>query len=293
MRIHRLTVFISILTLSFLFILPLHAGINFPQKEYSFSITGTRHIQIQKYFSPIWELPEEFDTTIVNLLLTSLPKAFDTGNKKMISQWGKPALKGATKTVRVLYMKNFDPTHQQIVLSFIGFSTSQGFGDKYYDERIGLLTVLDTVSRLTIYPAINQYDKSPELTRIGFNEELRIKGQTAISVYFNLSNINPCCDTSNVKEETYIRYYILTPQELKECLTLLQDRIERFHRSKGADSSASYAASITFDKDPEENIRRIFSEYSRFSNDTLKETISEIYTWNNKRNIFEPMRGYR
>jgi hypothetical protein len=289
MYTHKPTIIISAFSFCILLNLSALAGINFPKKEYTISITGTNHVQIQKYFSPLWELPEEFDTTIANILTQSLPKESDSANKKMISRWGKPALKGASKAVRTLYMKNFNPTHQQVLLSFIWFSTSPGFGDKYYDERIALLTVLDTVSQLMIFPTINQCDKCPELTRIGFNEELRIKEQTAISIYFNLSNINPCCDTSKVKEETYIRYYILTPQELKECLTLLQDRIERFHSPKGADSSASYAASITFDKDPEENIRRIFSEYSKFSNDTVTEKQSLIYIWNNKRNKFEPM----
>jgi hypothetical protein len=289
MRIHLFTVSISVLTVFFLFNPSLHAGINFPQKEYSFSITGAQHIQIQKYFSPLWELPEEFDSTIANLLLQSLPKAFDTGNKKMIMQWGRPALKGATKAVRTLYMKNFNPTHQQILLSYIWFSSTSGFGDKYYDERVALLTILDTVSRVTVFPTVNPCDKCPDLTHIGFGDELQISGRLAISLFFNISNVNPCCDTSKVRDETYVKYYFLTPQDMKECFMLLQERTERFHHKNGSDSSASYTATISFDKDSNENIRKIFFDYSKLSNDQVIEKQVQTYIWNGKKNTFEPV----
>jgi hypothetical protein len=280
---------ISIFILSFLvvFNFPVFAGINYPQNELRIEIRGDNHLQLKKYFSPLWELPEEFDTKIADLLVTLLPKQFDKASKEMISQWGKPALKGASKVARVLFLKNFNPSCQQILLSYTWFSTAQGFGDKYYDERFAVLTLLDTISHLDIYPAVNPCKKCPELNRIGKGDEFRIGGQPALAIYFNVSNANPCCDTSHIKDEVYTKYFLLTEQGVKECLTLLQERSERFHSRTGTDSTANYTAVISYNKDANDNIREIFSEYSTFSNDQMVDQRILRYVWNAKKTKFE------
>jgi len=262
------------------------AGFNLPQKQFRVEIAGDNHLQFKKYFAPKWELPEEFDTTIANLLIQSLPKAFDKGSKEMISHWGKSALRAASKAVRVLLIKNFNPAHQQILLTYTWYSAAPGFGDQYYDERLALLTILDTSSRLLIYPPANPCEKCADLTHIGMGDELRIGGQSAVSIFFNTSNKNPCCDTSRVKEEVYMKYYILNQSEMKECLTLLQQRTERFHIFKGNDSTAVYTATISYNKDQSENITSVFSESNVASNDEILKTEIHSYSWDKKRQLF-------
>jgi hypothetical protein len=262
------------------------AGLNLPQTSAKIIIKGKNHLQLKKYFEPLEDGAPAIDSTIEKFLIQLFPKSFDKGCKDMISAWGKEAKGTASKALRVVYLKNYSKNLQQVFIAYTCYSYASGFGDKFYDERLALLTIDSISSSLTTLPHGEQCNICSDLSRIGMDEELKIGGISAISILFSTSTKNPCCEGKDLKEEVIEKFYILGPTMVKDVLTIVKHRIEKFHKDNSVDSVATYEADCNFDKDPSGSIRQIDVDYSSTLNNSPEQKGVLRYAWNKKLKIF-------
>ena len=271
----------------FLFSIFSFAGSNLPQLRAEIKIKGNDHLQLRKYFAPFTEPPDPLEDTISTLLLKHFPKEFKTECKEMIEQWGKSSKGKSSSVVRVVYFKNYSANMQYIFLAYTCFSSAEGFGDKYYDERLALLTVENDSSKLLMLPNNKPCDKCSDLTRIGLEEDdISIGNSPAVCVVFGSSNMNPCCETTGKTNEITLKYYILEQKGVREVLTVLKERNEIFPNPVRGDSTITLTTVISKEKDAKGNISKITVD-SNSSNGDKKSHSFAWYTWNRKARWFD------
>ena len=262
------------------------AGQNLPQSHAQIQIKGNDHKKLKTYFESLQQPPQEFDSLIERILIKQFPKSYTRGCSDMISKWGKDAKGSASSLVRVVFIKNHSKNLQQVFVAYTCFSKALGYGDRFYDERLALITIDSTSSSLTTLPNAPTCDSCSGLTRIGVDEEFQIGGKPAVSFMFATSNKNPCCDTSIVKEEIIEKFYILGSPEVKDALTLLKRRTEVYHFANKVDSTAAYMTDVNYEKDAKGDITKIVLTYEKLSNDISLHQGILWYTWNKKAKTF-------
>jgi|GEM_PF-1426876 len=279
----------AFITTSLLFLLSgaaLSAGKTLPQLKLDVTITGNNHQQLKDYFEPMEEAPGGLSDKIGTLLIKLLPKAYSSGCREMVSAWGKKAKAKTDNVVRVLYINKRIKKLQQVLLAYTCFSAAEGYGDKYYDERLALLSVDSSFSRLTMMPHASPCDTCTGLTHLGFREELNIGGIPAVSVIVATYGENPCCKGTPLKEDFTVRYYILEPGGMKQVLSLQKHRLETYGLPSG-DSTALYDAEIELNKDSDGSIKKIVSSFEIKINGSSVRHSFLAYVWNRK------MRGFQ
>ncbi|MDI6765972.1 MAG: hypothetical protein QME52_04020 [Bacteroidota bacterium] len=277
-----LTLFLSASLTSYLI-----AGLNLPQSHYQVSIKGKDHAQLKNYFEPLTGTPGQIDDKIEQLITRYFPKEYKDGCTQMISAWREVAKGTASTVLRVLYLKNHDKNLQQVLLVFTCFSGTKEYGDKFYDERLVLLTIDNLSSQLKFIPHSKPCDNCSELTRIGLEEEMQIHGISSISIIMLISNENPCCDGPDIFKEEIKKYFTFEVNGVREVLSFVTNRTETLHDDIAGDSTTVYKTDINVDKDKQENINKITISWELLVNDIPKKNGLQWYTWNRKARRFE------
>ncbi len=268
----------------------LFSGLNLPQSSAKILIKGKNHQQLKKYFEPIEDGIPSIDTTVEKLLIKLFPKSFDEGCKEMIATWGKEAKGTASNVLRVVFMKNHSKNLQQVFLALTCYSSASAYGDKFYDERLALLTIDSTSSSLVTLPHGKPCDTCSDLSRIGMNEEWEIGRKHAVSILFSTSTRNPCCEGDYLKEEVIEKYFLFDPPNVKDILTIVKRRSERFHRDNAIDSVVVYETNSNINKDANGSILKIDVDYSLTVNNAPVNQGVMWYTWDKKLKKFESNR---
>ncbi len=262
-------------------------GLNLPQSQFQVSIKGKDHTQLKKYFEALTDLRDQLDDKIEQLISRNFPKEYKVGCKQMISAWGEIA-KGTESTIlRVLYFKNHHKNLQQVLLVYTCFSNTKEYSNKFYDERLALLTIDDGSSQLKMIPHSKPCDNCSELTHIGLEEEMQIHGIPSISILMLTSNENPCCDGPVIFREEIKKYFTFEVTGVRELLSFVTNRTEILHDDIAGDSTTVYKSYINVDKDKQENINKITISWEILANDIPKKNGMQQYTWNRKMKAFE------
>ncbi|MBI4810969.1 MAG: hypothetical protein HY800_05930 [Ignavibacteriales bacterium] len=231
------------------------AQVNLPQSRVEVNIKIKDHQSLKKYFGSFDQLPVQLDDKTEKLLLNLLPKEYQKGCNAMIAHWGEIAKNTATTAVRVLYLKNLEKNIQQIFLTYTCFSMAREYGDKYYDERLAVLTIDSASSKLTMYPHAKPCDNCSELTRMALEEDdISIGGNPAICIIFGISSKNPCCNGPISFDEDILKYFIIQPTGVVDALTFRKYRRETIHDDEAGDSTTGYRTNIDTEKDGTGNI---------------------------------------
>jgi hypothetical protein len=265
------------------------AGQNLPEtKVPPTKITGKRHATLRKYFLSVDDITDDFDQPIEKILMDLLPGPYKTGCKEMVNLWG-PKAKGTSALLpRGIYMNTMPDSVIHIFLAYTCYSSAQGFGDHYYDERLALLTIERTASTFSMLPFSEQCTQCSELSRIGLSEDtLQIADMPVISIVSSISNDNPCCNGSRTLEERYRYYYKLDNHSVTPVASFLEYRKESGHFENGSDSIAEYSATRWLEFDKTGNISKIVSNYTEaVTNQPTKAGIITLI-WNRKRQAFD------
>lgn len=264
-------------------------GLNLPQSHYQVVIKGKDHNQLKKYFELLASTPDQLDENIERLINKYFPKEYKDGCIDMISGWGKVAKGSASNILRVLYLKNHQKNLQQVLLVFTCFSNTKEYGEKFYDERLALLTVDSLTSQLKIIPHSKPCDNCSELTHIGLDAEMQIHGISVISILMLSTNENPCCDGPVFFKEETQKYFTFQKRGVKEELSFVTNRTETVHDDIAGDSTTVYKTTIDVEKDKQENIKKIIISWELLANDIPKKQGLQLYTWNRKMNAFEEL----
>lgn len=260
---------------------------NLPQVAMTVTIKGKQHRTLQTYFQSLREAPEPIDSAVERTIVNLMPKKFRDGCRKMISSWGKVARGSAASFVRALYVHTPTDGQQRVLLTFVCYSRSPEYAEKYYDERLVLLTIDSASSTLATIPHGSPCDNCSDLTRIAVGDPAKIGGQTAIPLTFSSSTENPCCDGVHTVEEEFYRYYVFEPAGIRQMLSLLKHRREVYHDDVEGDSITSTQSEVTIEKDEEDNIVRVTASVATTSTGQPTRMVNEVYVWNRKMKKFE------
>jgi hypothetical protein len=278
----------SFIFLFFLVITFAHSGNNLPQLKIEKSIHGKDHKQILSYFTPLEIPPSSLDENISKIVMKYIPKEYRDGCKGMISKWGSLA-KGTEATVlRTLTIKNIPGSAEYIFLALTCFSTAPGYGDKYYDERLLILSIQNDSTKLTVIPSGKPCDECSDLTRIGLEDDtLSIGGEPAVSINFGSSSTNPCCDGPVSVSEHKIKIFQTSNAGIKDILSLTMERKETIRDDVMGDSTTQYAALIDFEKYKNGTIMQVNVNHKTTINDSTSNRGVTWYTWNRKARRFD------
>ena len=264
-------------------------GQNLPEtKVPPTKITGKRHATLRKYFLSVDDVTDDFDKPIEKILMDLLPAPYRTGCKEMVNLWG-PKAKGTSALLpRGVYLNTMADSVLHIFLAYTCYSSAQGFGDHYYDERLALLTIERTASTFFMLPFSQQCASCSELSRIGLSEDtLQIADQPVISIISSISNDNPCCNQSRTLEERYRYYFKLDNHSVTPVASLLDYRKESGHFENGSDSIAEYSATRWLEFDQSGNIKKIVSNYTEAVTNQPTRAGAITLIWNRKRQAFD------
>ncbi|MBI1806595.1 MAG: hypothetical protein HYR76_06035 [Ignavibacteria bacterium] len=278
----------SLLLFSFVLLSPSIslAETTLPQTRIDVTIKGKQHDELKKYFGSLHEKPDILDEKIGQTLSNLMPKSYRNACRTMISKWGSGAKRTASSVMRVMYLRNVSENHQDILLVYTCYSSAKQYGDKFYDERLALLSIDSASSTLRTIPHGKPCTTCSELTRIGIVEDtLQIDAQPALSIAFATSHNNPCCTDSIAREEIVYHYYKLERSDLVEMAVIQHHRWEVNPTSPG--DTTTYDSRISHETDPAGNIIKLISDYDV----TLKGQSIEhrilFYRWNKKSHRFE------
>jgi len=283
------TIRIIILISVFLIITNLtSAQLNLPQLKVEVNIKQKDHKTLLKYFGQFEQAPTEFDSKIEKLLLSLFPKEYKKGCESMISHWGEFTKNTASNALRILYFRKTEKNVYQIFFAFTCFSNAQGYGDKYYDERLAVLNLDSVSSKLTIYPHSKPCDNCSELTRMALEEDtLTVNGNPFIGFIFGVSSKNPCCDGPTNFNEEILKFFILEPTNVIDALTFSKYRKETVHDDVLGDSTTLYQTQIDIEKDNKGDLSKITIYHTTTVQDEPGRGGMIWYTWNKKARRFD------
>lgn len=265
------------------------AGSNLPQWGARCPISGRDHRVLQGAFKSLDEMPESIDSTVERILVRALPLQFRRRCDAMVASWGDRVKGTASILTRPLYMKKVPDKGTLLLLAFTCYSRDQEFGDRFYDERLALLTVGPQASSLLLLPGGKDCDSCNGLSRIGFGELLPLGADTCVSIVIATSSANPCCPADARIEAVATGYYLLHPDEATMLLSIPTSRIEHGQDAAGRDSTTSYNADLFIDKDAAGSVRGIVVSGETIFSDRTSVQDRIKYEWNPKRKQFDKM----
>jgi hypothetical protein len=265
-----------------------YAGNNLPQTYPENIIKGKDHKDISTYFSQLEIPPSDLDADISNKIKKHLPKELQNGCREMIAKWGSIAKGKDSTALRALTIRQIPNISKYIFFALTCFSTAPGFGDKYYDERLMVLSIHKDSSKLTIFSSGKPCKDCTDLTRIGLDDDtLMIAGTQIVSINFGSSTNNPCCDTPVSIDEAKIKYYQIAKEGVREILSIIRNRKEIFYDKVMGDSTTIYEAAIDFEKNNLGFISQVNINHTTSINDIQTGRGIIRYIWNRKANRFD------
>ncbi len=265
------------------------AGSNLPQSSSRIPIGGRDHRTLEAIFRGLSQTPVSMDSTAEKILIRLLPRQFRQRCDAMVASWGARAKGSASLLTRPLYLKRASDKATILLLTFTCYSRAPGFGDRYYDERLALLTVRKSASSLLLIPGGTDCDTCNALSHIDFGDELAAGGDTCVSIVTAGSTDNPCCQSDSRTEDMFTRFYLLRPDQAALVLALPTSRLEKVRDAGGRDSTTAYRADLFFEKDQAGRIRAIVVSGETTFNDRTSLQSHARYEWNAKRKQFDKM----
>ncbi|MBI5475801.1 MAG: hypothetical protein HY964_03585 [Ignavibacteriales bacterium] len=257
---------------------------NFPSK----TIKGKDHQIIYNYFTGQDIPPTDMKEDIPPVIIKNLPKEFQKGCKEMISGWGSIAKGKDSIVIRALTIKNVPEISQNIFFGLTCFSTAPGFGDKFYDERLMVISIRKDSSTLSILHPGKPCSECNDLTKLALEDDtLMIAGIPTVTFYIESTTNNPCCENLISIDEISKKYYTVSSAGVNEVLSIILNRNEIHHNKILGDSTRVYDAQIDYDKDNYGYINRINIHHKLTINDSYTEQGIKSYLWNKKARRFE------
>jgi hypothetical protein len=262
-----------------------------PQSRIEVSVKGRYNTQLWNYFGHMRSAPGALDSSIGQTLISLLPKIYRRAGQQMVNSWGKSAKGSASEAARVVSVGSIRAGKLGVTIAYTFFSPKEGFGEKYYDERLAFLILDSTASTLMMIPNDKPCAACSELTHIGVvSDTLKIDDKPAMQIDFQKVNNNPCCRPADgsLREEVTTKFFTLEPNDLRERLSFVEKVAETLHsHDGGADSTSTRRAEITMERDPAGNIIRIVSIMHIDKPQDAKEQQIDAYVWNRKSKRFE------
>jgi hypothetical protein len=281
----RLIISIFILSLSIATACALApAGGSLPHSAASATIKGKPHAAIRNYFASLGDAPELIDTAVERLIVAAIPKNYFRAADSIALSWA-PGTKGtARRMIRVLHLETISGGGRQAFITYTAFSSLAG--NRYYDERLCLLTIDSLASTLSILATPPLCADCQDLTRIGLDDTTHIGGFPAVSFLLAVSNNNPCCPTPDSLSEDRLLYFWFPAGGATQALSLLKHRRELRHGVHAQDTLLLNSVDNYLEKDGAGNITKVVSTNTFSQDDKPVNQRIVTYMWNPKMRRF-------
>lgn len=265
---------------------------NLPQLKIEKKITGKDHDQIASYFAPHSTPPSSIDDQVQKIILKQVPKEYKNGCREMIAKWGDVAKGTESMVLRALTVIEVPGSAKHIFTALTCFSTAPGYGDKYYDERLIVLSIEKNSTGLSIFTSGKPCSDCSELSNLGLEDDtLSIGDKPVVLLNVGSSSKNPCCDGPFSLKEHKVIFYQVTGKNVRELLSVTMERTENVHDDIMGDSTSQYFALTDYVKDAKNNILQININHKTVINDSISGIGVKSYLWNRKAGRFEE--GYQ
>ncbi len=241
---------------------PALARLNLPEAEGSATIEGQDHQVLKEVFLRLGrgETEQLPAGPVRQILLDALPEAYKKGCTEMVARWGEQAAGTAAMSVGVLHVEaRGEERPIQAFLSYGCFSTAPEYEGKFRDERLALLTVDRTASRIVMMPDDKDCEDCSVMTRILREKDVRIGRRSVVGLGFVKTGENPCCRKDPARKER-VYFYVFDEAGVKRAGSVLK-RLEEY--AGGADGERTvYSAAVIFKKDMRGSIVGILAPYT-------------------------------
>jgi len=225
---------------------------------------------------------------IQRILIEMLPEEFASGCDEMVMYWGTSAENTTDLAVRAVYLRKVpDTERRQVLLVYRCFSHFEHYVDRFYDERMALLTVDDSVSTLRMWPHAEDCKNCSDLSSINLEGILQAGGEPMLSVVVAVSNDNPCCGGPYSYNAEYVHYYLIQPEGLKRVAEVTRLKREYFHDDAADDLEVVFETAIELLTNSDGDVVEIVCQRVTKENDAITESGEDRHLWNQQRREFE------